>query len=70
MKDKLNWNLISEYQKLSENFINKHIDKIQVCYFTHLNNHISDEFIKKHFKEFNYMLRNKYAKKFEKLELK
>jgi hypothetical protein len=53
--DKLNWNLISRYQKLSENFIKKHSDKVnwyEISYYQKL----SGKFIKRNVNKINFTL--------------
>lgn len=35
-EDKLNWLHISSHQKLSESFIEKHSDKVELCFNTTL----------------------------------
>ena len=58
---KFDWNNISEYQKLSEEFIDKYIDKVNWSYISGYQK-LSEEFIDKYIDKVNWYFISRYQK--------
>ena len=55
------WDNISQYQTLSEEFIEKHYDKVEWCNISEYQK-LSEEFIKKHIDKVNWFYISRYQK--------
>jgi hypothetical protein len=60
-EDKVNWNRISEYQKLSEGFITEHADQVNWSFISE-NQKLSEGFIREHSDKVDWGCISKYQK--------